>query len=369
MFSSKKTVILYTTLPEVGGSSTIALELVRFFRHYGFSVVIIVRAQDDSKISEGIVKALEDLGCQVELLSDPQRSALRDGIKALRICRKRKAHLFISIGMGFGAPLLALLGGFRRRCFYYINHDPRVEPVRRLGPFLWVFDTIIVISPASIAPVESLLHDKKRVLWLPQFSEMSEVPVPDLSEKTGPLRFGFIGNLKPEKGVGRLLKIWEQGMNEAELHILGDGMLRAEVEKIAREVKGIHYHGSFTTSDRAKVLPTFLDNLDYVLVPSIGHGEGLPTVILEGLSRGVPCISTPGGGTIAFTGSILREDFGQFVQLISEEKFANAIRNITRRPLPAERVACVNVYLKWFSTLVLERQWLKVADSESSAAR
>ncbi len=352
---------LYTTLPLVGGNSTIALGLAGFFRAQGYAVRVIVRPEKNKPLNAHILKALQEMGCQVEVLARLPQDLLALLFK--RVFRRTDTQwqdsLFISIGMGFLAPVLACAGSFRQKSFYYINHDPEITPLKRLGPLLRVFDTIIAISPASLNPIKQLAGPATNVVWLPQFSELPFKGLESKKLTAKPTKFGFVGSLLPSKGILELLAMWP-GLPASELHILGDGELRNEVASQSAASAAIHYRGGFAASDRARVLPAFFEEIDYLLVPSLGHGEGIPTVILEALSCGVPIISTDGGGTIAFGQSPLLADFAQAVTLVPQARFASALA-ATPAPTAATRQQARAGYQKWFSDEVLQEKWLGFA--------
>ena len=350
---------LYTTLPLVGGNSTNTLGLAGFFKKQGYAVRVIVRQEKGKQMNQPALSALRRLGCELEVLARMPQDLFALFIKTLFQRKKWQGSQFISIGMGYMAPLIACLGGFGQKSFYYINHDPDITPLKRLGPLLRVFDSIIAVSPASLVPIKELTGNATRVVWLPQFSELPFSGMHHERAAAQPLKFGFVGSLLRSKGILELMAMWPN-MHTSELHILGDGELRNEVASQSATNAAIHYRGGFAASDRAQVLPAFFEEIDYLLVPSLGHGEGIPTVILEALSCGVPIISTDGGGTIAFGQPPLRADFSQAVTLVPQAGFASALATVPA-PTAATKQQARAGYQKWFSDEVLQEKWLGFA--------
>ena len=322
---------------------------------------VIVRQERGKQINQPALNALRQLGCELEVLARMPHDFFALSFKTLFRRRKWQNSQFISIGMGYMAPLMACSGGFGQKSFYYINHDPDITPLKRLGPLLRVFDSIIAISPASLIPIKELTGNTTRVVWLPQFSELPFGEMQHKKDAARPLKFGFVGSLLRSKGILELMAMWST-MHTSELHILGDGELRNEVASQSATNAAIHYHGGFAASDRAQVLPAFFEEIDYLLVPSLGHGEGIPTVILEALSCGVPIISTDGGGTIAFGQSLLRADFSQAVTLVPQARVSSALAKVLA-PTAATRQQALAGYQKWFSDAVLQEKWLGFATS------
>ncbi|MGF7214978.1 glycosyltransferase involved in cell wall biosynthesis [Spirosoma lacussanchae] len=110
--------------------------------------------------------------------------------------------------------------------------------------------------------------------------------VPDLGYADPAQRedyFLYIGRLSPEKGIHTLLAAF--GATSQRLKILGDGPLKADVEKAVQQHQTIQFLGH---QPRAAVVEQ-LKKCRALVVPSIWY-EGLPTVILEAFATGTPII-------------------------------------------------------------------------------
>jgi len=110
--------------------------------------------------------------------------------------------------------------------------------------------------------------------------------VPDLGYADPAQRedyFLYIGRLSPEKGIQTLLAAF--GATSQRLKILGDGPLKADVEKAVQQHPTIQFLGH---QPRAAVVEQ-LKKCRALVVPSIWY-EGLPTVILEAFATGTPII-------------------------------------------------------------------------------
>jgi glycosyltransferase involved in cell wall biosynthesis len=92
----------------------------------------------------------------------------------------------------------------------------------------------------------------------------------------------YVGRLGPEKGIDRLLRDWPQGHP---LDVIGDGELADQVGKQMAVRPEINALGLLP---REQLLGT-LASYRGVIVPSV-CSEGLPTIVLEALARGVPAI-------------------------------------------------------------------------------
>ncbi|WP_018343035.1 glycosyltransferase [Cytophaga aurantiaca] len=352
-----KSITLYSTLPTVGGNSTIVLGLAKMYRANNVHVTVIVRYQEaHGGINTRIVEELNKLNCLVYCVGEKGENSFSVSMKALKFILNNKSDIFISIGMGSVASILALLGKFKKTYFYYINHDPTASQVKRLGLGIRAFTGIIVISPASIEPVSKLVNAKQPVLWLPQFSEVKTI-VSFSQNTTEQITFGIVGNLLKSKGIIEALKLWKENNFSHHIYFLGDGECKNDIIQAASTDKRIEYKGAFGATNREVVLPDFFNSIDYLLVPSIGHGEGIPTVILESLSLGVPVISTSGGGTIAFGAAPLDSDFNKCVALKSIEEFGGYISQLNKPDVKIKELSRSS-YLKWFSDERITKLWM-----------
>ena len=111
-------------------------------------------------------------------------------------------------------------------------------------------------------------------------------------------RIVFVGHLTALKGVVPLLSVSARihAAMPHELHIVGDGPLRNEVEQKARDLTHVRVHGRLARRDvrrvvgesKALVLPTRLTS---------GIADAAPTVLMEAQAMGVPAIAYDVGGT------------------------------------------------------------------------
>ena len=125
-------------------------------------------------------------------------------------------------------------------------------------------------------------------------------------------RIVFIGRISKEKNVNLLLDAWKTlPIRDLELVILGDG------NDMRQNINGVKYYGS-VNYDMIKLV---LCNSDYLILPS--STEGLPFVILEAMSMGLPCI----GSDINGINEIINNDRGFLFELEGYNKCKNNIDN------------------------------------------
>lgn len=109
----------------------------------------------------------------------------------------------------------------------------------------------------------------------------------DIPEKTQslntkkPFKIYFIGRISPEKGPSRFCQLSEQSSTDFEWHMVGTGPLLDFCVKTYS--KTVHFHGAILDMD------TLWQKVDLLLITS--SYEGLPFVLLEAMSRGIPVVS------------------------------------------------------------------------------
>ena len=105
---------------------------------------------------------------------------------------------------------------------------------------------------------------------------------------------GAVGRLTPAKGFDILLQSFAEvrrQMPDAHLLLVGDGSLRAHLEKLTRQ---LHLADHVIFTGIRKDVPQLLKTLDIFILSS--QWEGLPNTILEAMAAGVPVIATTVGG-------------------------------------------------------------------------
>jgi glycosyltransferase involved in cell wall biosynthesis len=113
-------------------------------------------------------------------------------------------------------------------------------------------------------------------------------------------RILFVGRLVEKKGCGFLLRaipLVKNRVPDVELAIVGDGPLRPELERLARELGlPVRFHGALGPM----AIKSELDQARVFCLPSTraanGDAEGLPIVLLEAQAAGLPVVASQLGG-------------------------------------------------------------------------
>lgn len=114
---------------------------------------------------------------------------------------------------------------------------------------------------------------------IPSFVYMPDKPNQLKMDK--PFHIYFIGRVSPEKGPFRFCQLAENSSEEFEWHMVGTGPLLKECHNLYQ--KSLQFHGAVTNME--EVWP----EVDLLCITSTE--EGLPLVLLEAMSRGIPVVS------------------------------------------------------------------------------
>lgn len=113
---------------------------------------------------------------------------------------------------------------------------------------------------------------------------------PRLLDNSAIVRIGMVARLDPIKDHALLLRsfrVVRQSWPQAELHLAGEGVLRLDLEDMARELgiaDAVRFHGSVGD------VPAFLDGLDLFCYLTT-ESEGMGSAFAEALARGLPCVA------------------------------------------------------------------------------
>jgi len=156
---------------------------------------------------------------------------------------------------------------------------------RATGVWLDGVDVFAVLTVFARGRFEAMGLPRSRMIVKPNF-----VPAPS-EDRQPPSRSDqllFVGRLAPEKGVELLTEAWSTDP-VGRLVIVGDGPMRSDLQ---HRHPNIDFRGKV---DSAAVRSLMLSSRA-LLVPSLCY-EGLPTVILEAFSTGLPVLGSDIGGT------------------------------------------------------------------------
>lgn len=153
---------------------------------------------------------------------------------------------------------------------------------------------------------------------------VKEIPLKDLSpaHKKHVIHVGGYSFEKNHLGLLRIFQKVLQKDSNVHLHLIGDGILKQEIEK---EVKNKKLADKITFYGFVNDPLTYIKSADIIILPSII--EGLPGVLLEAMYCKTPVVAYDVGGI----SEIVNIKTGTLIEKNHEESFANAILNSLRR--------------------------------------
>lgn len=159
------------------------------------------------------------------------------------------------------------------------------------GPFvkfvLYSSDRVIVVSEFLKKEVLELGIDEGKVRVI--YGGVASKPTKKERFELNGRVITFIGSLVKQKDVDILLEAFKE-VPDAKLVIIGEGKEKPKLERLARDIKDVHFLGY--REDLASVL----EKTEVLVLPSREEGFGL--VLLEAMNAGVPVVATRVGGIV-----------------------------------------------------------------------
>ena len=168
-----------------------------------------------------------------------------------------------------------------------LRYLPDLDQV--IAPSRYVADAI---RACGLDIAIDISHHGNRLNWLPDYRDRP----PD-----GELHFGYMGQIKPHKGLHLLIKgfLGNRFPPHVKLYIYGnlneDPGYAASLRELAGENPGIHFEGSFKRPE----LPRVLQNMDVLVVPS-AWPEVAGLVVQEAFAARIPVLASNMGGLPEF---------------------------------------------------------------------
>jgi L-malate glycosyltransferase len=284
-----------------GGAEAQVLVQSRALRAAGWKIELLVFNQGEAldKYREAGIRTHlvpEDLGL-FRFLNAARRIVAARGPRLLVAHGYKEASVAFLLRLVAGIPWVATLHG-------------AAEPATGLAAlksrlYLGVYRLIARWSAARVIAVSSAVARAWKVEDLPGLrvvhnaAETAALPA-DAARPThsvdGRPALICVGRLAPVKryhlaiaALARLRR--EPGLNEATLTLVGEGPERASLERLARDLE---CEGAVRFLGYRRDVSALLRGSDILLMTS--SSEGLPTVLLEAISVGLPAVSTDVGG-------------------------------------------------------------------------
>lgn len=342
-----------------------------------YNILILIPKLDLSGPARGALalrNGLRNLGVSVELMPLKDSSlGVRDSNKLLinekhfyAKVQKLRRHLALSkyetqppiiISFCLQADFLAFMVGFRKHIMSSVRgnlFENYSDDYGKLGSLLAFSHYLLlkyfpVITALNHQMKIDLLKYNKHTEVIPNFIDELNIPNID-DEPSGAFKFVFVGALSRRKAVVELVHafvICNKINTDTELHIIGDGPLKGEVQKLIE---------NYGVSDVIKVHGFVSDPLpivkkcDVFVLPS--SSEGISRAAMEALYLGKRCIMRDVDGNSEL---ILSTKQGILIDNLNElDKALNAVfglgreKDIQRLPENFRQEICSERFIEIF---------------------
>jgi len=221
-------------------------------------------------------------------------------IKLISLIKKRKYDV-VHVHLFPASAFVAVASLFLSRNIKFVFTEHSVHNRRRSLSIFKLFDILIYNRYSSIVCISSKIKDVL-LKWLPQLGKKvtiipNSVPISESIDTDHPKIYDilFIGRFKKIKGIDILFKAVNilkfQYQKKIKVAIVGNGPLKEELKELVEKLQiksEIKFLG--TRKDVSRIM------FSSKILTLSSEWEGLPMVILEAMSRGLPVIATAVGG-------------------------------------------------------------------------
>jgi glycosyltransferase involved in cell wall biosynthesis len=237
----------------------------------------------------------------------------------------------------------------RKDLIWYVRINDRVKFITYIGTIL--SNKIILISSSCIE-----MFKKSEVMNIKNKTSIVHTgfPCPNKYEffPQEKISLGFVGVLSKRKNIELLISSFNllDDTIKSKLSVIIVGSAKDDDKDYELEIKKLisdnHLSNIFVFTGNTSNVDQYYKKLDAVVLTSFS--EGLPRVIIEGLSHGCFALATPVDGVIDI---ITKDSFGAIVEDYSPQALALAISNLTDNinKLTASRLSRVDYIKENFS--------------------
>ena len=352
-----------------GGSDKFGFELTKALRNEGIQVKLACLNRFESEIEREILSELRSLSIPFVFIEGNSPLAKINSPQLTKFCLQDGINI---INSHFQVGTLAAI---RTRRFGYKGKIVRTAHIDKEwgeGPLAWILretftkvifpiqtDMQVGVSNNIVNTVNNytgtrlirrqavVIHNGICKNWFEPAPENK-----DFSKKRKLI--GSIGLLVERKGYQYLIEAMPKVFAhypEYELIIVGEGSYRPILEKQIRE---LGLQGKVKLLGRQADPRFWLEQMDLFILPSLI--EGLPTVIIESMARGVPVVASdiPGNDEL-----ILDGETGWLVRARSSDELADIILRVFADPLSYRKVS--SQALNWAREFTIENAAKKYA--------
>jgi glycosyltransferase involved in cell wall biosynthesis len=328
----KMNILYVITGADIGGAQKHLLYISKWFNDKRHHIQVITG--EDGPLNQ----ELEKLGIAVTVIPIPRKIEISKDLKALfRLASFiKKGQYDVVHSHSSKAGILARISGYylgiRKNVFTahgFVFTDPTLSRKKKLF-YVWL-EKICSRLATDIITVSHFDYHKGNAEGIhPRKMHMIHNGIPnehiitrydwqtkqEILNQSSKRVIGFVGRFASEKNIDMLIRIAalinQSKMTNVEIWLLGDGPLfQYYQDKVSAEglAHMIHFKGN---------QDNVLDWMDQMHVLAItSHKEGLPYVLLEAISRGLPIISTDVGGIKEILGKV---ESGKLIVPINDDK-------------------------------------------------
>lgn len=264
---------------------------------------------------------------------------IKTGLIKSLILKDRKERLQywydVEIAFGDGFPYIYTSYGDSKTKIAWMHSDVAIKDYseryyKQIKNALSEYDKCVAVSE-KVAQSYHVKYEVSEVAVIHNIVDDTEIinKSKDIREiipyDNNTLNFVSVGRLDYSKNYPMLLEVSKKLLDEGfdfKVYIVGDGDDRKKLEQLIVD-NGLE--NQFILLGKKDNPYPYIKNADCFLLSS--RYEGLPTVIIEALILGVPCISTD----VAGIGQLLEKEYGLITQN-NAEAFCNGVRQVLEKP-------------------------------------
>ena len=303
----KKKILLVISTLSGGGAERVFANISKYISD---ECEVDFLLNDLSDISYEYAGNIIDLGAKPQKDKTKITYHIKVSLKKLVMLRKLKktGQYSICLSAMTSSNVLNILSG-NKNCKVYLTEHNYVSADAGKGLKRWIIvtatkrlynsaDRIIVVSHGVKKDLQEkfgILKEKIRVIYngfsINEILEKKEDYLPcEIKKTAGQFSIVTIGRLEYQKGQWNLIRALakvKQYFDDVHLYILGEGKLREQLEKLAKEM---NVAKNITFTSFVKNPYAYLGKSDLFVQPSLYEGFG--NVIVEAMSCGIPCIAS-----------------------------------------------------------------------------
>lgn len=324
---------------EIGGAERALCELaVRIDRSRFDPVVFSLKSRPENE-SASCVPMLENAGIEIKFLDMSGYRSFPRGLELLtRELKQRKPRIFQSFL--FHANILGRLAAARAKVPHVFSGIRVAE--KDANCRLWLdrktdrFVEKHVCVSRSVAEFSEKVArlPKEKLLVIPNgidpepFQNAKKADLSGIVNDARSKKAICIGRLHPQKGIDRLLKLWQKlERNDWELLIVGEGPERDRLLNQAKEIEKTSARNTIHFTGWRADVPELLSASDLLILPS--RWEGMPNVLMQGMAAGLPVLSTRSEGVTELLGNLFEPQSWDFE---ADNEFHVKFRKLAENP-------------------------------------